>query len=201
MSNSIEIKCGSLVIANGNFAVGSVDRIDIDGARVIDVVRPLFAYDVSILARDNREKTISFRITTEYAAGRATALANAFSLDETLPSQADLTITLDDGIHEAVILFHAAGWERVKVPEPAGITLRVDYTVRVGAAIVTLDDSPLGAAFAMPLLIEAQIDPFVIPADKIGSVPAGELLVCRSLQCDGELDLSAGTELALIGAN
>jgi hypothetical protein len=195
MSGVITIHCGSVLLADGTNAGGRVESLTLNGRRVIDVAAPLRASDVVIFGRGNRRKEIAFRIITQ-AGGMADSLAAMFIKDDGLPDQADLVLTLDDGVDVATITLPAAGWESVK-PQANGLSWTCDYSVVAGVANVMINDAVVTPSWPLQLLSESLIDPLIIPANTVADSPAGWLLVCRALECDGELDVEG--ELAVIG--
>lgn len=203
MNNVVTISCASLALADGNRQPGGAgwcEELSLDGQRQIETSMPLRALDVSVFARGNRAKTVSFKISTQYR-GSAYATANAFAWDDYLPDQADLIIGLNDGTDNILITLPATGWKAVKIPanDMRGRTVTIEYTCVAGIASVVVNGSPLLLPGILQLLLESQIDPLVIPANTVANVPSGSLLVARSIQIDGELDLAG--ELCLIGEN
>jgi len=197
LNNVVIIQCASVALADGTNAGGRCESLSLDGKRVMDIARPLRASDVLVFARGNREKTVSFRILTSYAT-MAQALAAAFAADDALPDQDDLVITLNDGAYTAVVTLPGAGWSSIKIPQPNGLSVAVEYTVTGGVATVTLNGTPTTPAYPLPLISEAIIDPLVIPPGTIGSVGSGQVLCAFEIDCNGELDLDPTGQVYLL---
>jgi len=176
-----------------------VTRLEVNGHVVIEEAQPLRSAQIVLFDRGNLSNDAVFEITTLHTS-RAAALDFAVRRRQTLAAIGDLVLNVSDEGYTATL--PGAGWKTTGASRD-GLTTVVTYSVRGGEFTITNGISPDGGGadivFGLPVLVDGQIDPLVIPAGTTGIVNAGQLLVCRSLECDGELDLAG--ELAVIGSN
>ncbi|MGB8356319.1 MAG: hypothetical protein WCD79_20640, partial [Chthoniobacteraceae bacterium] len=160
---------------------------------VIEETQPLRSVQIALFDRGNMSNDVSFEITTLHTS-YGVALDFAARRRQTLGNIANLLLNVPDEGYTATL--PGAGWKTTGAKRD-GLTSIVSYTVRGGEFSIT--SGSVGTGFGLPVLLENQIDPFVIPSGTVASVNTGQLFVCRSLECDGELDLNG--ECALIGEN
>jgi hypothetical protein len=207
MIGVLQISCNGTLLADGTNANGrALGGVALNGRRVIQVAEPLRASDVLVFGRGNRRKEIKFRILKAFS-GNAAAFAAAHAQDDAIPDQANLILTLDDGVDIAIVTFQNAGWESVGMPgerEINGISVVTEYSVIAGAAAVTLDPSgsegpgtPVTTGWPLPLVADSIIDPLIIPNGGIATVTAGNDLFARAIVNNGVLILAGGGQIAL----
>jgi hypothetical protein len=201
--SSLLLYCGNALLADGTPAGGIVESLDFNGARVIQKSMPLRADWITIFDRLNRSNSVEFSISTEQPSLAGSLLGAAKASDNIGPAPA-LVLQITESGATTTLTLAGAAWFRTR-GAMKGRTARVSYSVeggRIDVAVAGDGSTP----FPLPVLRETLgigdygIDPLIIPAGTLGTVLAGELLVCRSLQCDGELDLNGG-ELCIIGDN
>lgn len=182
---------GNVYLADG--IVSFISRLEVNGAVIIEEAQPLRAVQINLFDRGNLSNDVAFEITTLHTS-YSFAMDFATRRRQTLANLADLVLIVPAEGYQATL--PGAGWKTTGAKRD-GLTSIINYAVRGGQ--FTVQSGGQGIPFGLPLLTEVAINPIIVQGGTIAQVPGGSLCVCRSIQVDGELDLSG--ELAVIGEN
>lgn len=184
----LTLQQGNAWLADG--IVSFVSRLEVNGQVIIQEAQPLRAVEIALFDRGNLSNDVTFEITTLHPS-YALALDFATRRRQTLGNLADLVLAVEDEAYQVTL--PGAGWKTTGAKRD-GITSIVSYTVRGGQFTVQEGGDPI--SFGLPVLLESQINPLVIPAGAVAEIKPGQLLVARALVIDGTLNNDA--EMLLI---